>query len=317
MISTVDTAGQVLADVRALQAAEAAAAAALLERVTAWADLHPPESAEWAATMWHRGADLGLPLAGDGAPSVDARCVAELGAALGWSTEAAQSYLGQTLELRHRLPRLWAAVHAGTVPAWAARRVAEQTLPLSRDAADFVDRQVAVAAGRISTTRLNRLIDAAVDQYLPAEAERRRRVAADHRRFDIDHHHGTTGHATVTGVLDLADALDLDAAISDQARVLAELGSTETLDARRSRAAGDLARRQPALDLTTHTSTDAREPAAVACGRGRSCSTCTCPTSPSPERPRSAGSTTPPPPCWPSRSGLGAADPIPRSPSPR
>lgn len=71
----------------------------------------------------------------------------------------------------------------------------------------------------------------------------------DHRCFDIDLHHDTTGHAGVHGVLDLADALDLEAAISDQARVLAELGSTESLDVRRSRAAGDLARRQPALDL--------------------------------------------------------------------
>ena len=51
------------------------------------------------------------------------------------------------------------------------------------------------------------------------------------------------------GELDLADALDLDAAVAAGAQALKDLGSTDTLDVRRAVAVGDLARRQLTLDL--------------------------------------------------------------------
>ena len=51
------------------------------------------------------------------------------------------------------------------------------------------------------------------------------------------------------GELDLADALDLDAAVAAGAQALKDLGSTDTLDVRRATAVGDLARRQLTLDL--------------------------------------------------------------------
>ncbi|NYE35498.1 hypothetical protein F4692_000602 [Nocardioides cavernae] len=49
--------------------------------------------------------------------------------------------------------------------------------------------------------------------------------------------------------LDIADALDLDRALSHGAATLKALGSDASLDARRSAALGDLARTQTALDL--------------------------------------------------------------------
>src|SRR5699024_6026964 len=68
------------------------------------------------------------PIAGEGAPLVAEFCFAELGSVLGISTVAAKRLVGQALELRHRLPRLWALVQAGRVPAWRARTVAEATI---------------------------------------------------------------------------------------------------------------------------------------------------------------------------------------------
>ena len=72
-------------------------------------------------------------------------CVAELGAVLGLSTIAAKRLVGQALELRHRLPRVWRRVQAGQVPAWKARRIAETTIHahLSPEAVAYVDAQVA------------------------------------------------------------------------------------------------------------------------------------------------------------------------------
>ena len=89
----------------------------------------------------------------EGAPLVAEFCLAELGTVLGISTTAAKKLVGHALELRHRLPRLWAQVHTGRVPAWRARSVAEVTIhstpALTREAAAFVDAQVAAVAGRV------------------------------------------------------------------------------------------------------------------------------------------------------------------------
>ena len=113
------------------RAAEDRAAADVLALAARWADLHPPESIHHAATFT-TGRGIGLeveePIAGEGCPAVAEFCVAELGTVLGISTVAAKRLIGHALELRHRLPRLWAQVQAGRVPAWRARSVAEATI---------------------------------------------------------------------------------------------------------------------------------------------------------------------------------------------
>ena len=95
---------------------------------------------------------------------------------------------------------------------------------------------------------------------MPEQAAAERRAAADGRHFSIDHTQVSfQGTSYVSGELDLADALDLDDAIRGLAAQLADLGCEETLDVRRSLAAGELARRQLALDLTPDTDTDSGE----------------------------------------------------------
>ena len=68
--------------------------------------------------------------------------VTDLAVTLGLSEQAARHYVAQTVELRDRLPRLWAQVMAGRLPVWKARRVAEQTIPLKAATAGFVDAQL-------------------------------------------------------------------------------------------------------------------------------------------------------------------------------
>ena len=89
---------------------------------------------------------------------------------------------------------------------------------------------------------------------MPDEAEARRQAAADGRRFEIDPRHhelnGLSGTADVYGTLDLADALDLEAAVAGTAATLKDLGSQDSLDVRRAAAVGEIARRQLALDLS-------------------------------------------------------------------
>ena len=248
----------------------------------------------------------------------------------GVSTTAAKKLVGHALELRHRLPRLWAQVHAGRVPAWRARAVAEATIH-STPALTRRSRGVRRRPGR--RRRRSRRCGAA------GPARRRDDQAVRPRRFDpaadpedgylhVDPRHATihdddvhyAGTMRIEAELDIADALDLDRALAHRAATLKALGSDAPLDARRAAALGDLARTQTALDLHTqrrHWRTGRR---AVCPPPARSCST---PTS----TPLSTGW----PPCsvrpggwrrasgWCSstRSRTGAATPGPRSPSSR
>ncbi len=176
----------------------------------------------------------------------------EYAAALGMSTDSGKAYVGKTLELRYRLPRLWEQVISGRLPVWRAMRVAEQTGALPIAAAADVDRALAPAAGTCSWAQIGRLVEEALARHDPAEAEERRRRTADGRRFDVETDLvDTSGTVLVSGCLDLVDALDLEAAVSRTATQLGELGSTESLDVRRSMAVGEIARQQLALDLET------------------------------------------------------------------
>ena len=256
-----------LAFVRERKATEDKAAADLLTAAARWADLHPPESIDGAASFTISGGLLGReheePIAGPGCPLVAEFCVAELGTVLGISTLAAKKLIGHALELRHRLPRLWAQVHAGRVPAWRARTVAEATIHsspvLTREAAAWVDSQVAAVAGRIGQAQLDRLVAEAIKRYEladdvldPAADPEDGHLYVDPRHVTVDTddvHFAGTMH--VEADIDIADALDLDRALAHHAATQKALGSQLSLNARRAKALGDLARTQTALDLFT------------------------------------------------------------------
>jgi hypothetical protein len=248
-----------LASIKASRDLEHAEAARQLTLAAQWADLHPPESIHDAASFTVPGCEQEEPIAGEGAPLVAEFCVAELGGVLGISTTAAKKLIGQALELRHRLPRLWEQVHAGKVPAWRARVVADTTIhtspALTREAAGFVDSQVAAVAGRIGQAQLDRLVAEAIKRYDlavadPAADPEDGYLAVDPRHVTVNtddlHYAGTM---RIEAEVDIADALDFDRAVAHHAAVQKALGSELPLDARRAKALGDLARTQTALDL--------------------------------------------------------------------
>src|SRR6187431_2704681 len=250
--TNLDSASAVLEQARADRAAADAAEARLLSHACAWADLHPAESIGDAV----RYGDTPVPVAGPGAPLVAEFAVAEFAAAVGLPTETGKAYLGEALELRHRLPRTWARVRAGDLPAWRARRIARATIALSLAAAGFVDDQVAGFAHRIRPSGVDRLVEEAVVRFMPEEARRRREAAADGRHAHVHTHQVSfEGTVWVQAEVDLADALDLDTALSVGAARLADLGSTASVDVRRSEALGEMARHQLSFDLDTGTET--------------------------------------------------------------
>ncbi|GAA5150974.1 hypothetical protein GCM10023340_29100 [Nocardioides marinquilinus] len=225
---------------------------AKLRAVLAWAAENEVDDADYITDAL---AEPGLEVAGPGAPVVLEWAALDLAAVMGVSTDSGLQHLGHALELRHRLPRLFTRVDAGEVPVWRAFRVAEHTVVLSKVGAAFVDQALAPFAHDLSLAQIERTTAAAIARFDPAEAERRRVEAAERRGVDIRLNGfdvPVNGTVEIAATVDVADAIDLEAAVRAGAQRLADLGSTETLDVRRSQALGEMARAQLALDLDTN-----------------------------------------------------------------
>ncbi|WP_322938145.1 HNH endonuclease signature motif containing protein [Nocardioides bizhenqiangii] len=224
---------------------------ATVREIAEWAGEHVvADDAADVATLTERGLDTGLPLAGPGAPLISDFAVMELSALLGRSLDSGRNYVGQVLELAHRLPKTWTRLLDGQVPVWKALRVADATRLLPADAVGFVDAHLAPFAHGATWAQVDRLVEEALVRYDPAAAEDRRRESRDHRHVHTGLDRvGYNGTAQVDATLDAADALDLEHAIARRAKLAGQLGDTDTLDVRRAKALGEIAREDLVLDL--------------------------------------------------------------------
>ena len=220
-----------------------------MQAAVAWAAMHSTDSIDDAATICEgRFGDTGMPVAGEGAPLVAEFAITEFAAAIGVSTDAGKRYVGHALELAHRLPRVWRRVVNGDLRPWLARRIADQTLLLSPRGRGVRGPARRHVAHKIGPVQLERLVDEAIATYMPDLAEERRLAKADGRYFTIEQQQiSYAGTAAVHGELDLADALDLEQAISGSPPSCKDLGSEDSLNVRRAAAVGELARTQLAL----------------------------------------------------------------------
>ena len=164
------------------------------------------------------------------------------------SHAAGLALVAEAVELRHRLPRLWALVKDGRLQAWKARRVAQATTQLSADAVAFVDRHLAVTARSNRLPALNPVLHEARLRCDPDQAAAVEQHALHHRGVWLDHRE-STATTLLTARLDTLDALDLDATVGNLAGLMGRLGDARTLDVRRASALGLLAHPQRALDL--------------------------------------------------------------------
>jgi hypothetical protein len=183
--AVVSRSDELLAEIRDDQDVIAERETAKLRKVAEWASLHVVADEAEAATLIERGLDTGLPLAGPGAPLISDFAVMEVSAFLGRSLDSGRNYVGQVIELAHRLPKTWGRVLDGEVPVWKALRVADHTRLLSLEAAAFVDAQLAPFAHGCSWAQVDRLVEEALVRFDPEAAEERRREAQKHRHVDL------------------------------------------------------------------------------------------------------------------------------------
>ena len=213
----------------------------------------------WVDRFGMAGADRMLDLAGPGAPEVSEFAVIELAAALGRSTDSGRLLVGDAIEAKHRLPRVWARLEAGQVEVWKVRRLAQHTRPLAVDVVGFVDAHLAHVVHTAGPLTIARLVEEAIARFDPEACEVTEADQQDHRRFhlDLDARGASVaerGTVTVEGSLDRADAEELAAAVAHLAEQLRQVqehagGPVDTLDVRRAKALGYLARGQQPLPV--------------------------------------------------------------------
>lgn len=209
-----------------------------------WADVHDIDTAAPGyQPLVERAASYG----GDGCPDVSEYAVHELGALRGTSSGTAEQLLADALDLRHRHPRLWVRVRRGEVHAWQAVRVARACHTLGRDAAALVDLAVTGHLGQLPWGRFVRVLQAAVLQADPAQAEARADEARRARgvwAFDAE-----DGIKTLVAKAAAGDVTILMATVNRLADVLAQDGDPDTADVRRAKALALLADPARALQL--------------------------------------------------------------------
>ena len=218
-------------------------------------DAHTEAENAWVSRFGMPGADTMLELAGPGAPEISEFAVIELAAALGRSTDSGRMLLSDAVEAKHRLPKIWQRLVDGQVQVWRVRRVTDVTRGLTQEAAAFVDAHLAHVVHTASFTTVKRLVAEAAARFDPetAEMEEIDTAATLHVTLDLTTAWsiGTASGVHLSGLLDRADAEELEHAIRTIADQLLAAGSTDTLDVRRAKALGYLSRGDLTLDLPT------------------------------------------------------------------
>ena len=193
----------------------------LLHAAYHWSVVHSADRLD-PAERGRPGREQARQLGGDGTPEVAEFAAAELGARIGRSPYAAAQLIADALDLRHRLPQLWARVEAGEVRASYARHVAVKTRDLQPVEAAYVDASVAESAdGRIPWSRFEALVEAKVAQAAPALVREREERAA-RARFAKRLRGEAHGMASFLVRADVATIEAIEAGVSAKAADLAE-----------------------------------------------------------------------------------------------
>jgi hypothetical protein len=239
------SAGQVAEAAEACLAGLLAQEARLLAVAAAWADCHPGDlDGDWRSPA----VDVPRQLGGPGTPLVGRFGLAELGALLRTSTGGAEHLIADALDLRHRLPRLWARVQAGQVRSWQARAVAKATRRLDPAAAAAVDAAVAEPITTLSWARFQHRLEAAVLAADPADAAAAA-AQADAERFVRAGRTSEHGLRLLVARAAAGDVVWFLAMINRLAEILALEGDLDPVDVRRSKAIGIIAQPARALQL--------------------------------------------------------------------
>ena len=163
-----------LDEVSRLHAVRADAEAGLFELAAVFADQHAGDSLPVRAAGCCRAWSGRSGSVGSGTPRVAEFAYAELGARMQMGPWSARRFVADALDVRHRLPLIWARVVAREARVGNARLVAARTRHLSVEAAACVDAaMVAVVDGSLPWGRFEARLAGKVVAADPALAAAR------------------------------------------------------------------------------------------------------------------------------------------------
>jgi len=199
-----ETPARVLAAMRVEQESRRASEVRSMRFAAHWVALHPVIDPSCPEACFQSPKTL----AGEGSPVIDEFCIPEVATMLGMTCDSVGSYLTDVIEVRYRLPRLWAGVMSGEVTPWRARIIAQSTVALTREAAAFVDEQTAWCANRLTPSQLTRLIDHTRARFMPDQLAAETEAAQDGRHVTF-----TTDQVSFDGTMHLEADLEIPDAL--------------------------------------------------------------------------------------------------------
>ncbi len=163
------------------------------------------------------------------------------------SVQGVRGWIGDALNLRHRLPVLWARVVAGEVHHWKAREIAQQTAQLNPVTAGLVDAQITRWVEQLPWASLLRAVEAVILQVDEGAYQERERLAAAKRevRATPSEH----GLRTLIARGEAGEVAMMLALYGRVAEALADEGDEDPLPVRMSKAIGVIANPARLVDL--------------------------------------------------------------------
>ena len=157
-----------------------------------------------------------------GLPSLRWDAPAAFAAANDMTTTAGKALIRDALVLVHRAPGVWAALKAGLVPAWRARKIAQALLGQHDDVCAYVNRELTeriATRGAIGPVVVERLVDQAMLRLHAEERELDQLEALDDRHVTVDE--ATINHNGIGDLdarLDWADLAAFDDTVAERRR---------------------------------------------------------------------------------------------------
>ena len=215
-----------------------------------WADLHAsdPQLGPGGRRAW-RGEDRLVQVGGDGTPEVAELSIVELSVSRRVHPHAGRKVVADALDLRHRLPSWWVAVHELRIEPWIARKAATLSRDLDAVAVRVVDAALPEDLGEVSPARILEVVRAKIIEADPVrhaaalDDDKRRRYVSLSRTDEFGLRH-------VIARVRAGDAVWIDAMVDRVAEILApRFPAGTTQDVLRSEAFGWLARPAELLQL--------------------------------------------------------------------
>ena len=192
------------------------------------------------------GAERLIEIGPDGCPPVAEFGLLELAARLGRTYESVAMQASQLLDLRHRFPKLFAAVLAGELAPWQAAQLTAECYQLNREQAGRVDAELGLI-GYQSMARAKRRVRGLIAKLCPEVVEEQARDKRAGRFVAIGD--SQAGSSDLFGRIGAADGRFLNATLNRLAEVFAAQGDESTLQQRRAKALGVLAVPARALQI--------------------------------------------------------------------